>query len=342
MAKTAIITGIRGQDGAYLAEHLLAKGYRVLGADRRSGGSSHWRLRELGILDDIEFVPMDLLEMSNIVQVLHDFQPDEFYNLAAQSFVKTSFLQPILTTQINALGVLRILEAIRTVSPHTKFYQASSSEMFGKVQETPQTERTPFYPRSPYGISKLYAHWATVNYREAYNLYATSGILFNHESPLRGEEFVTRKITMGVASYLGMRECRVVPVIWLGNINAMRDWSHARDMVRGMHLMLQQPEASSYVLASGEYHSVKEFADIAFGVAGITLEWSGSGHDTIATDRENGKVCIAIDPEFYREAEVDTLLGDASKAREVLGWAPAISFQELVREMVELDIRRTQ
>lgn len=334
--KRALITGIRGQDGAYLARLLLEEGYQVIGADRRNGEGSNWRLKELGCADDVQMVYMDLLELTNIIRTLEKYRPDEVYNLAAQSFVATSFDQPLLTSNVNALGVMRLLEAIRLVNPKIRFYQASTSEMFGRVREVPQTENTPFHPRSPYGVAKLYAHWATVNYREAYDLYACSGILFNHESPLRGLEFVTRKITRAVAEiHAGKRETLV-----LGNINAKRDWGHAEDYVAGMYLMMQQQQPDDYVLATGDSRSVREFVETAFRTAEVDIAWQGDGVDEIGICRETGKTRVTISPDFYRPAEVDVLLGSAAKAESRLGWKPKISFSELVQLMVEADTRR--
>lgn len=334
--KRALITGIRGQDGAYLARLLLSAGYQVIGADRRNGEGSNWRLNELGCADDVHMVYMDLLELTNIIRTLEKYRPDEVYNLAAQSFVATSFDQPLLTSDVNAMGVMRLLEAIRLVNPEIRFYQASTSEMFGRVREVPQTEETPFHPRSPYGVAKLYAHWATVNYREAYDLYACSGILFNHESPLRGLEFVTRKITRAVAEIqAGIRETVV-----LGNINAKRDWGHAEDYVAGMYLMMQQQQADDFLLATGESRSVREFIEAAFKAVDIEISWQGDGLDEIGICRKSGKTRVTISPDFYRPAEVDVLLGSAAKALSQLGWKPQISFSELVQMMVEADIRR--
>jgi len=332
----ALITGIRGQDGAYLAKLLLEKGYEVYGADRRSGDSSNWRLKELGIEKEIRFVYMDLLEITNILRVLELIKPDEIYNLAAQSFVGTSFEQPILTSEVNAIGVLRILEAIRTVKPDVKFYQASTSEMFGKIQEVPQTEKTPFYPRSPYGVAKLFGHWITVNYREAFNIFACSGILFNHESPLRGTEFVTRKITYTLANI----KYGYMDKLVLGNLEAKRDWGYAPEYVKGMWLMLQQEEPDDYVLATGETHSVREFVEKAAEVAGFDLEWEGEGINTKGIDRKSGKVIVEVSPEFYRPAEVDLLVGNPQKAKEKLGWEPKTTFSKLVELMMEADLRR--
>lgn len=338
MNKRALITGIRGQDGAYLAKFLLEKGYEVYGADRRSGDSSFWRLKELGIEKDVKIVYMDLLELTNIMRVIEKIMPDEVYNLAAQSFVHASFEQPILTAEIDAIGVLRILEALRIIKPDTKFYQASTSEMFGKVQEIPQKETTPFYPRSPYGVAKLFGHWITVNYRESYNMFACSGILFNHESPLRGLEFVTRKITYGVARIKYGLQDKIV----LGNLDAKRDWGYAGDYVEGMWLMLQQKNPDDYVLATGETHSVREFAELAFRVAGYEIVWEGEGLNTKGIDKKTGKILVEVSSEYYRPAEVDILIGDPKKAREKLGWEPKTKFEELVRMMVEADIRRVE
>jgi len=334
--KRALITGIRGQDAAYLAKLLLDKGYEVYGADRRSGDSSWWRLKELGIENEVRILYMDLLETTNVLETIKRLQPDELYNLAAQSFVKASFDQPYVTTEVNALGVLRLLEAIRHFSPHTRFYQASTSEMFGKVREVPQNENTPFYPRSPYAVSKLYAHWMTVNYREAYGMFTCSGILFNHESPLRGLEFVTRKITHTVALIKHGLANRLV----LGNLNAKRDWGYAPEYVEAMWLMLQQDQPEDYVIATGETHTVREFVEAAFRHIGIELVWEGEGVEEKGRDARTGQLLVEVSPEFFRPAEVDLLCGDASKARQKLGWQPRVTFQELVGLMVEADLRR--
>jgi GDPmannose 4,6-dehydratase len=319
MSKTALITGITGQDGVYLAELLLHKGYRVVGAERRASTRNRQRLDELNITNDIEFADFDLADGGNIARVLEKFVPDEVYNLAAQSFVALSFEQPLMTGDVSGLGVTRLLEAVRTVNPKIRFYQASTSEMFGKVQAVPQSETTPFYPRSPYGVAKLYGHWMTVNYRESYDLFACSGILFNHESPLRGVEFVTRKITLAVAKIKHglQKELR------LGNLDAKRDWGFAKEYVEGMYLMLQQDEPDDFVLATGETHTVQEFVELAFGAAG--LGWQDY---------------VVLDPAFVRPAEVDLLLGDPSKAKRVLGWQPKTTFKELVALMVEADLAR--
>ncbi|NOY22485.1 MAG: GDP-mannose 4,6-dehydratase [Acidobacteria bacterium] len=334
--KTALITGIRGQDGGYLSQLLLEKGYTVVGADRRSGSEGNWRLRDLGILNDVKIEYMDLLELTNIIRVLEKVQPDEVYNLAAQSFVATSFEQPMLTSDVNALGLLRVLEGLRQVNPEAHFYQASTSEMFGGVQETSQRETTPFYPRSPYGVSKLFSHWMTVNYRESYGMFACSGILFNHESPLRGLEFVTRKITNSVARIQrGLQE-----TIYLGNLEAKRDWGFAKEFVEGMWRMLQQDEPDDYVLATGETHSVREFVEAAFAATGVQLEWNGSGVKERGIDRKSGKLVVQVSPEFYRPADVEMLLGDPSKAGRELDWYPTIRFEQLVGMMVEADVKR--
>lgn len=338
MAKRALVTGIRGQDAAYLAKFLLEKGYEVWGADRRSGDSSNWRLKELGIEKDVKIVYMDLLELTNIMRTIDKIKPDEIYNLAAQSFVGVSFEKPFLTTEIDAVGVLRILEAIRTLKPNTKFYQASTSEMFGKVQEIPQNEKTPFYPRSPYGVAKLFGHWITVNYRESFNLFACSGILFNHESPLRGVEFVTRKITYSLAGIKYGLQDKLV----LGNLDAKRDWGYAKEYVEGMWLMLQQEEPDDYVLATGETHTVREFVERAAEIAGFKIEWEGEGVNTKGIDKNTGKIIVEVSPEFYRPAEVDILIGDYSKAKEKLGWEPKTKFDKLVEIMMEADLKRVK
>jgi GDPmannose 4,6-dehydratase len=318
MNKTALITGITGQDGSYLAEFLLGKGYRVVGMTRRTSTEVHERVED--IVDDIEIVSGDLLDQTSMSSIVSDVKPDEFYNLAAQSFVPTSWNQPVLTGEFTALGVTRALEAVRHIDPAIRFYQASSSEMFGKVVEVPQSETTPFYPRSPYGVAKVYGHWITVNYRESYNMFACSGMLFNHESPRRGLEFVTRKITDGAARIrLGLaRELR------LGNLDAQRDWGFAGDYVRAMWSMLQTDRADDYVIATGRTHSVRDFVRVAFEAAGL-----GSYEPYVVTD-----------PRFVRPAEVDLLIGDPSKAARELGWTPDVTFEQLVQMMVEADIDR--
>ncbi|MFZ8826241.1 MAG: GDP-mannose 4,6-dehydratase [Candidatus Caldipriscus sp.] len=338
MPKVALITGIRGQDGAYLAKLLLEKGYEVYGADRRSGEGGFWRLRELGIEKDVKVVYMDLLEFTNILRIIEKIKPDEIYNLAAQSFVAASFEQPILTSDINSLGTLRLLEVIRTVKPDTKFYQASTSEMFGKVKTLPLNEESYFYPRSPYAVSKLFAHWIAVNYREAYNIFACSGILFNHESPLRGTEFITRKVSLAVARIKYGKQDKLV----VGNLDAKRDWGYAPEYVYGMYLMLQNDKPDDFVLATGESHSVREFIEEAFKVAGFEIYWEGKGLEEKGRDAKTGKVLVEVSPEFYRPAEVDVLVGDYSKAKKILGWEPKTTFKELVRIMVEEDLRRVR
>jgi GDPmannose 4,6-dehydratase len=338
MKKKALITGIRGQDGAYLSQLLLEHGYEVYGVDRRSGDSSFWRLKTLGIEKDVKILYMDLLELTNIMRTIEKTQPDEIYNLAAQSFVQASFEQPIITADINAMGVLRLLEAIRSIKPDIRFYQASTSEMYGKVQAIPQVETTPFYPRSPYGVAKLFGHWAVVNYRESYNMFACSGILFNHESPLRGLEFVTRKITYGIARMKMGLQSNIV----LGNLDSQRDWGFAKEYVEGMWLMLQQQKADDYVLATGETHTVREFVNAAFRAADIAIDWTGEGVDTKGIDRKTGNAVVLISPEFYRPAEVEILIGRPDKARARLGWKPTTKFDDLVAMMVEADIKRVK
>ena len=334
MAKTAIITGIGGQDGAYLAELLLDKGYKVIGTDRRRVDQHYWRLSKLGIRSDIEIAYMDLLEIGNIFNVMKKYQPDEVYNLAAQSFVGASFEMPLLTADVDAIGVLRILEAIRTVSPNSKFYQASTSEMFGEVLGTPQTETTPLNPRSPYGVAKVFGHYIVKNYRESYDMFACSGILFNHESPLRGLEFVTRKITHAVASIKQGKKEKLV----LGNMDAKRDWGYAKDYVEGMWRMLQHEKADDYILSMGETHTVRKFVEMCFSRAGMDLRWKGTGVKEKGYDKTTGKCLVELSEKFFRPAEVDLLLGDSSKARTVLGWKPSTSFEGLVDLMLENDM----
>lgn len=334
--KTALITGITGQDGAYLSKLLLDKGYRVVGSMRRTSGIGTWRLQDLQVLRDIEFVSMELTEDSNVRVVLENVQPDEIYNLAAQSFVGDSFRQPIYTSQVTAIGTLRLLEGVRAIVPAAKFYQASTSEMFGKVQEVPQNERTPFYPRSPYGVAKLFAHWTVVNYREAYGLHCCSGILFNHESPLRGVEFLPRKVTLGMAKYA----LRGEGPLRVGNLEAKRDWGHARDYVDAMWRMLQTTPVMDFVVATGRTHTVREFVEMAAKACGILLDWQGTGHNEQGIDRTTGKIVVSVDPAFYRPLEVDLLVGDPSRAKEVLGWSPTVRLEDLVAEMVEADMQR--
>jgi GDPmannose 4,6-dehydratase len=332
--KKALITGIRGQDGAYLAKLLLEKGYEVYGSDRGGGESNLWRLKELGI--DIKIMHMDLLDHSNIIRVIEKIKPDEVYNLAAQSFVSASFEQPLITADINAMGVIRILEALRVIKPDTKFYQASSSEMFGKSQTIFENENTSFYPRSPYAVTKLFGHWITVNYRESFNMFLCSGILFNHESPLRGPEFITRKIAHGVA----MIKYGLADKIVVGNLDVKRDWGYAPEYVKAMWLMLQQDSPDDYVIATGENHSVREFLESAFLYTGIEIIWEGTGVNEKGRDKETGKVLVEISSEFFRPAEVYALKGDYTKAKEKLGWEPRTKFKKLVQIMVEADLKR--
>lgn len=334
MSKTAIITGIGGQDGAYLAQLLLNKGYRVIGTDRRRVDQHYWRLEKLGIAKDIEIDFMDLLELGNIFRIIDKYKPDEVYNLAAQSFVGASFKMPMLTADVDAMGVLRLLEAVRTLSPDTKFYQASTSEMFGDVLETPQKESTPFNPRSPYGVAKLFAHEMVKNYRDSYNMFCCSGILFNHESPLRGTEFVTRKITLAIANIKYGKQDKLI----LGNLSAKRDWGFAKDYVKGMWQMLQTETPDDYILSMGETYSVRSFVEIAFNMAGYDIQWKGKGVNEKGYDAKTGDCLVEVSEKFFRPAEVDLLLGDSTKARTKLGWKPQTSFKELVELMVENDI----
>lgn len=330
--KSALITGINGQDGSYLAELLLEKGYKVYGIMRRKSVVDYGNVEH--IKDKINFIYADMTDVVSLINAMQVSQADEVYNLAAQSFVATSWEQPLATAQIDALGVTNMLEAIRTVNPKCRFYQASTSEMFGLVQAIPQSETTPFYPRSPYGVAKLYGHWITKNYRESYDLYACSGILFNHESERRGKEFVTRKITDAVARIkLGIQD-----YIELGNMDSKRDWGHSKDYVYAMWLMLQQNHADDYVIATNETRTVREFVELAFAKVGIDIEWSGTGIDEIGVNKENGKVLVKINKEFFRPAEVDILLGNPAKAEKELGWIRNISFDELVERMVNNDL----
>lgn len=336
----AIITGITGQDGAYLAELLLEKGYEVYGTFRRTSSVNFWRIEELGIQahPNLKLVEYDLTDLSASIRLLQDTGATEVYNLAAQSFVGVSFDQPITTAEITGLGAVNLLEAIRIVNPKIRFYQASTSEMFGKVQSIPQTEETSFYPRSPYGVAKLYAHWMTINYRESYNLFACSGILFNHESPLRGREFVTRKITDSVAKIkLGKLE-----VLELGNLDAKRDWGFAKEYVEGMWRMLQADEPDTFVLATNRTETVRDFVSMAFKAVGINLRFEGKAENEIGIDQATGKTLVRVNPKFYRPAEVELLIGDATKAKQILGWTPKTSLEELCAMMVEADLRRNK
>lgn len=330
--KNALITGITGQDGSYLAELLLEKGYNVYGIMRRKSVVDYGNVEH--IKDKINFIYADMTDVISLINAMKISQADEVYNLAAQSFVATSWEQPIATAEIDAIGVTNMLEAIRTVKPSCRFYQASTSEMFGLVQEIPQKETTPFYPRSPYGVAKLYGHWITKNYRESYDMYACSGILFNHESERRGKEFVTRKITDAVARIKhGIQDC-----IELGNMDAKRDWGHSKDYVKAMWLMLQQDTPDDYVIATNETRTVREFVDVAFKHAVIDVEFKGEGIDEIGVDKATGKTVVRVNPKFFRPAEVDILLGNPAKAEEKLGWVREISFDELVKRMVENDL----
>lgn len=338
MKKTALITGITGQDGAYLARFLLKKGYTVYGTFRRISTVDFWRITELGIRNhaDLHLVEMDLTDPGNCLNLMKTCQPDEVYNLAAQSFVKLSFDQPQTTAQITALGVLNLLEAIRLVNPGIRFYQASTSEMFGKVHATPQDEETVFHPRSPYGVAKLYAHWITLNYQESYNIFACSGILFNHESPLRGEEFVTRKITSTIARIKsGLQD-----TLELGNLDARRDWGFAGEYVEGMWRMLQVDEPDSYVLATGRTETIRDFLKLAFQFAGMQVEFSGSGTDEVAVDVSTDKVVMRINPKFYRPAEVDLLIGNPAKASKKLQWQASMTLEQLCQAMVDFDLKK--
>ena len=326
--KHALITGITGQDGSYLAELLLEKGYEVYGIMRRKS------VVDYGNVDKIHFIYADMTDPISLITAMKISQADEVYNLAAQSFVATSWEQPLATADIDALGVTNMLEAIRTVKPEARFYQASTSEMFGLVQAIPQTETTPFYPRSPYGVAKLYGHWITKNYRESYDLYACSGILFNHESERRGKEFVTRKITDAVARIkLGVQDH-----LELGNMDSKRDWGHSKDYVKAMWLLLQQDHADDYVIATNETRTVREFVEVAFGHVGIEIEWEGTGVDEIGKDKATGKTIVKVNPQFFRPAEVDILLGNPAKAEKELGWKREISFSQLVERMVKNDL----
>jgi GDPmannose 4,6-dehydratase len=345
MEKTALITGVTGQDGAYLSDLLLRKGYQVHGIKRRSSSFNTARVDHLYRDPHEKEVRFhlhygDLTDSTNLIRIIQEVQPDEIYNLAAQSHVKVSFESPEYTANSDAVGTLRLLEGIRILGldHKTRFYQASTSEMFGKVSEIPQTEKTPFYPRSPYGVAKVYGYWITINYREAYGMFACNGILFNHESPVRGETFVTRKITRAVARIkLGHQE-----VLYLGNLNAKRDWGHAKDYVKAMWLMLQQDAPDDFVISTGHTHSVREFVELAFNRIDCQIAWEGQGVDEIGRDSKSGKILVKIDPRYFRPTEVDLLLGDASKAKNELGWEPKISFEEMVDSMVEEDLKEAK
>ncbi|MRW92466.1 GDP-mannose 4,6-dehydratase [Duganella sp. FT80W] len=338
--KKALVTGITGQDGAYLAELLLDKGYHVTGTYRRTSSVNFWRIKELGIEShpNLQLVEYDLTDLGSSIRLMQNVQPDEVYNLAAQSFVGVSFEQPVTTAEITGVGAVHLLEAIRIVNPKIRFYQASTSEMFGKVQAVPQKEDTPFYPRSPYGVAKLYAHWMTVNYRESYGIFGCSGILFNHESPLRGREFVTRKITDSVAKiHLGQLD-----VLELGNLDAKRDWGFAREYVEGMWRILQADHPDTYVLATNRTETVRDFVNMAFKAVDVALDWSGSADNEIGTCKKTGKVLVRVNPKFYRPAEVELLIGDPAKAQKELGWKPSTTLEQLCQMMVEADLRRNQ
>ena len=338
--KASIITGITGQDGAYLAELLLGKGYTVYGTYRRTSSVNFWRIEELGIQNhpSLHLVEYDLTDLGSSIALVQKVQPHEIYNLAAQSFVGVSFDQPSTTAQITGIGALNLLEAIRLVNRKIRFYQASTSEMFGKVQAIPQVEDTPFYPRSPYGVAKLYAHWMTVNYRESYDIFGSSGILFNHESPLRGREFVTRKITDAVAKIqLGQLDC-----LELGNLDAKRDWGYAKEYVEGMWRMLQADEPDTFVLATNRTETVRDFVRMAFKGAGIAVDFRGQGENETAVDAANGKVVMRINPKFYRPAEVELLIGNPARAKARLGWEPSTTLEQLCQMMVEADLRRNE
>lgn len=338
--KKALITGITGQDGAYLAQLLLDKGYGVYGAYRRTSSVNFWRIKDLGIdrHPNLHLVEYDLTDQSSSIRLISSIQPDEIYNLAAQSFVGVSFEQPIATAHITGLGALHLLEAIRIVNPRIRYYQASTSEMFGKVQQIPQTESTPFYPRSPYGVAKLYAHWMTINYRESYGIFGASGILFNHESPLRGLEFVTRKITDAVAKIkLGKQD-----LVELGNLDAKRDWGYAEEYVDGMYRMLQVDEPDTFVLATNRTETVRSFVEQAFRAIGMELEWRGQADNEVGVERGTGAVRVRVNPKFYRPAEVELLIGDPAKAKRVLDWAPNITLEQLCKMMVDADLVRNE
>lgn len=338
--KKAIITGITGQDAAYLAQFLLNKDYKVYGTFRRNSSMNFWRIEELGIRKhhNLSLVEYDLTDPGAAIKIIQDIEPDEIYNLAAQSFVAVSFKQPYTTALASGIGPLNLLEAIRLVNPKIKFYQASTSEMFGKVQQVPQNEETPFYPRSPYGVAKLFAHWSTINYRESYGIFGCCGILFNHESPLRGIEFVTRKITDGVARIkLGLLDH-----LELGNLNAKRDWGHAKDYVEGMYMMMQQENPEVYVLATGRTSTVRDFVALSFKAVDIEIESVGEGEEEIIRDKNTKKILVKVNKDFYRPAEVELLIGNSIKAKKELGWEAKISLEEMCKEMVDADLKRNK
>lgn len=338
--KKAIITGITGQDGAYLTQLLLEKGYTVYGTYRRSSSMNFWRIEELGIQNhpNLHLLEYDLNDQTSNIRLIDNTQPDEIYNLAAQSFVGVSFDQPLSTAQTTGIGCLHLLEAIRIINPKIRFYQASTSEMFGKVQQIPQTENTPFYPRSPYGVSKLFAHWATINYRESYDIFGVSGILFNHESPLRGREFVTRKITDTVAKIALGKQSKLE----LGNLDAQRDWGYAKEYVEGMYKMLQHHSPETFVLATNETHTVKKFVELSFNKIEIQLEWKGTAENEKGYCSKSGRELVSINPKFYRPAEVELLIGDAKKANDLLNWKPTTSLEALCSLMVDADLKRNK
>jgi len=336
MAKKALVTGITGQDAAYLSRLLLEKGYEVYGAHRRSSTLNLWRLEELGIEERVKLVCMELTDLASIIQTVKRIQPDEIYNLAAQSFVGVSFEEPVHTSDVNGLSVARLLDAVRLFSPHSRFYQASTSELFGRAQTSPLTETSPFHPRNPYAVAKLYGHWTSINYRESYNLFTAAGIMFNHESPLRGPEFVSRKITSSFATVkMGMKEC-----VELGNMDSKRDWGFAGDYVDAMWRMLQQDAGDVYLLATGRMTSIRNFVELAAQSLDVELHWEGKGIDEIGRDRLTGKIWVKINPQFYRPAETQLVVGDPSKATTKLGWKPKVSLERMVEMMVRADMER--
>ncbi len=336
--RRAVVTGITGQDGAYLCQFLLAKGYKVFGTYRQSSSPNWWRLEYLQILghENLKLINFDITDPGAAMSLVQETEPDEFYNLAAQSFVGLSFEQPAMTSNITGFGVVNVLEALRRLKPDCRFYQASTSEMFGLVQSSPQTEKTAFYPRSPYGVAKLFAHWMTINYRESYGMFCASGVLFNHEGPLRGEEFVTRKITSSVAKM----HWGLIEKFELGNLDAKRDWGFAGDYVRGMWLMLQADAPDTYVLATGKSHTVRDFLSLSLNKVGIDVRFVGTGVDEVALDNKTGREIVSINPKYFRPAEVEELLGDASKAKSELGWEPTMDLEGICSEMVEADLNR--